>query len=91
MEKNIVAVVLIVAFLAIGAYLFVNTDTGGNIVSVNGVSEITTKPDFVSLYLNVETLDNSAQKSEEENSQITNEIMDSLIELGFEKDEIEII
>ena len=79
MEKNIVAVVLVVALLAIGAYLVVNTDTGGNVVSVSGVSEITTKPDFVSLYLNVETLDNSAQKSEEENSQITNEIMESLI------------
>ncbi len=91
MEKNIVAVVLVVALLAIGAYLVVNTDTGGNVVSVSGVSEITTKPDFVSLYLNVETLDNSAQISEEENSQITEEIMSSLTKLGFAKDEIETI
>jgi uncharacterized protein len=90
-EKNTVFVILVVTFLAIGAYVFVNLPTGSTseTISVQGISEIITKPDLAVLYLNIETLDESAKKSEQENAEITKDVMDALSDLGFEDTEIE--
>ncbi len=89
MEKNVVFVILIIAFLGIGAYLFVNTDMVGKTVSVGGNSEITTNADFVSLYFSIETLEDSAKESEDGNAEISEAVMSELRSLGFGDDEIE--
>lgn len=91
MESKVwVFTVLLVAFMAIGAYVFVNSDVGtGQTVSVSGISEITSKPDFVSVIISVETLDMSAEESKNENSEISEDVISSLKDLGFSEDEIE--
>jgi len=87
--KNTVFVILVIALLAIGAYLFVNVDSSGNTISVNGDSEVKTKADFVGLYLSIETLENSAQESESNNAEISEAVMSQLRALGFEDEDIE--
>ena len=87
--KTGVFIALVIALIAIGAYVVVNLDTTGNTVSVTGNSEVTTQPDLVALYFSAETLDNSAQVSEADNAEIAEAVMVGLRALGFRDDEIE--
>ena len=86
LENNVVMVILVIAFLAIGSYLVVNLDTNTQTVSVSGISEITSEPDLVVIYLSIETLENSAQAAEDKNSEISDNVMNELRKLGLEND-----
>ena len=91
-SKNLTFVILVVAFLAIGAYLFVNTDNSAtNTVSVQGISEIKAKPDVTMLYVNIETLNKSAKDSEKANSEISSRVDNTLRELGFDDEDIQTV
>ena len=46
--KNAVLVILVVALLAVGAYVYTNTGFQRETVSVSGNSEIMAQPDLVS-------------------------------------------
>ncbi|MEA3329130.1 MAG: SIMPL domain-containing protein [Nanoarchaeota archaeon] len=93
MESKIwVFVVLMIAFFSIGAYVFVNSDFDkGNVISVGGNSEITSMPDLVSVYISIETLEDSAEDSKNENAEISEEVMSALRKLNFKDDEIETV
>ncbi|MEM3074407.1 MAG: SIMPL domain-containing protein [Candidatus Pacearchaeota archaeon] len=91
MDNKIAFVILAVAILIVGAYLYVNTSSNENTISVSGNSEITAKPEFTSIYVNIETSDKSAQQSQEKNSEISNKIIDLLEDSGFKKGDIETI
>src|SRR3989344_2954334 len=90
LENNVVMVILVIAFLAIGSYLVVNLDTNTQTVSVSGISEITSEPDLAVIYLSIETLENSAQAAEDKNSEITDNVINELKKLGL-GDEVESI
>ncbi|MEK6878181.1 MAG: SIMPL domain-containing protein [Nanoarchaeota archaeon] len=87
--KNAVLVILLVAFLLVGAYVFVNSDMEQNVISAQGSAEITTEPEIVSVYISIETLNDSAQISKDENAEITDNVITELIKLGFDRDEIQ--
>ncbi len=92
--KNAVFVILLVAFLAIGSYVVVNTPNlglGKQTISVIGNSEASAIPDIVSVYINIETLDKSADDSKNANSDITDKVIRELKYLGFRESEIETI
>jgi len=88
MDNKIIAGVIIIAILIVGGYLFY---TSGPIVSAQGFSSLSVKPDEVSVYMNVETRDNSAQEAKDKNVELTDKLVESLIDLGFKKEEIQLI
>ncbi|MEM3113374.1 MAG: SIMPL domain-containing protein [Candidatus Pacearchaeota archaeon] len=87
--KIIVFAILLVAILAIGAYLYVNSPQTSNIISVRGNSELSAKPDLVSVYISIETLNSSAEISKNTNSEISEQVLRELRYLGFDDSEIE--
>ncbi len=91
MEKTWVFVILLVAFLSIGAYLIVNNPIEKQIINVNGNAEVKSMPDFVSVYVSIETLEDSAEDSKNQNAEISEDVMQVLRELNFKEDEIETI
>ena len=92
LDKNFALVILVVAVMAIGAYLYVNAPlVSGETISVSGQSEITTMPDFVSVYILIETNNSSAQSAKDRNSEISEKVMDELRRLGFSNDEIQTV
>jgi uncharacterized protein len=91
MEKTWVFVVLLVAFLSIGAYVVVNNPVERQIINVNGNAEIETMPDFVSVYISIETLAESAEDSKNQNAEISKEVMQALREMNFQDSEIETV
>jgi uncharacterized protein len=91
-SKVWVFVVLLVAFFSIGAYVFVNSNpVSGQTISVSGNSELTSMPDFVSVYISIETLENDAEDSKNKNAEITEDVMTALKSLNFESEEIETV
>jgi len=83
MNKGFVAVILVIALIAVGAYIYVNAFSTAKTVSVSGISELKSEADFVSIYFSVETLNESAQKSQDENFKISNEVIGALEDLGI--------
>ncbi len=89
--KNVALVVLVIALLGIGSYLYINTSFDRQTISVSGNSEIDVKPDFVSVYINIENNDKSAQVAKDQNSLTSSKVVEGLKSLGFKDDEIETI
>jgi uncharacterized protein len=91
-EKILALVVLIVAVMSVGAYIFVNSPASGEpSVSVSGNSEITSMPDFVSIYINIETNSSSAELAKDENANITEKVLLELKKLNFKDSDIQTI
>lgn len=61
----------------------------GETVTVDGVSEILVMPDLVTVYLNVETLEQSANVAKDVNAEIVAKVKDALIAAGFSRDDFE--
>ena len=91
MEKYTASVILIVALIVVGAYLFVNFQgvDNTNIISVSGISEIKTDPEIVSVYVSIETLNDSAEISKNENAEISQEVINKLVASGIDKKDIQ--
>jgi hypothetical protein len=89
--KNAVLVILVVALLAVGAYVYTNTGFQRETVSVSGNSEVFSQPDLVSVYISVETTNLSAEDSKNANSEISKKVAEELGSLGFEDSEIETV
>ncbi len=88
-DKNIALGILVVLVIGIGAYVYVNTDASGENISVSGNSEISSMPDFASVYILVSTLNDSAEKAKDENAEISEKVLDELDYLGFGEGEVE--
>ncbi|HLD98064.1 MAG TPA: SIMPL domain-containing protein [Candidatus Nanoarchaeia archaeon] len=89
--KNTTLVILVVALLAVGAYVFVNTSFDKQVISVTGNAEISAKPELVSVYISVETTNSSAEDSKNENSRISEDVIRELRFLGFKDSDIETV
>lgn len=91
-DKNLVLVILVVAFFAVASYVFVNLPQGqGQVITVSGTSEAITMPDFASVYISIETTNLSAQDARDVNAKISERVMDALDALNFKADEIETV
>jgi uncharacterized protein YggE len=96
MEKGVkitivVAVTLIILVLLIGfgIYSLIPDTVKGQTVNVEGSSIIKVDPNVVSIYFNIETSGNTSQEANEANSVIADNLLFSLVRLGFEKKSLE--
>ena len=87
--KNSVLVILLVAFLIVGAYVFVNNKGTEQVITSQGSAEITSKPDFVQVYVNIETVNDSAQDAKDANAEVSDKVITGLVKLGFDRKDIE--
>ena len=89
LDKNSVLVILVIAFLVVGAYVFLNFGKSEQVISSQGTSEITADPDHVLVYISIETKNSSADGAKDANAVISDEVITELVKLGFDRDEIE--
>lgn len=91
MNKTVI-LVLIIAIFVIGFLFRDNLGFGEKTkVTTQGQSELTTDPDFVSVYFLIETLNDSAQIAKDENAEISEEVLSGLLELSLKKEDIETV
>jgi|SRR3989344_5091085 len=88
--RNAMFVILAVALLVVGAYLYVNVPSGmENTITVQGSSELEVIPDLVNVWILVETSNTTAEGAKDANAVITEKVTSALMAQGFSKDEIE--
>ncbi|MFH0808748.1 MAG: SIMPL domain-containing protein [archaeon] len=80
-----VAVIVIVMLVMNMLSGFSSSET----ITVEGVSEISVMPDRLSVYLNVETLEASANVAKDKNAEIVAKVKDALIAAGFDREDFE--
>ena len=88
MDNKIIIGIVIVAILIVGGYIYFNT---GPVVSAQGVASIKAMPDEVSVNVNVETRDKTAQLAQETNKKISDKLLVELIRIGYDRDELKFV
>lgn len=96
-KSNILFTLLVAGLLAVCILLALNpkpinvttNDAAGNAISVTGNSELTVQPDKAELYIMIDTTENTAQRSKDNNADIADDVMAALKEEGVKKDDIE--
>lgn len=86
----IIAVTLIVLAL-IGVYTAfqLSPSAQSNVITANGMSEITVVPDKVSLYFNVETKGADSKTANDKNAEIVDNLITALVKQGFNRADIQ--
>ncbi len=87
MKKNILKLILglLVILLVVGCIPQPDQRT----INTNGQASMSVEPDQAVVYVAIETLEESADESKDENSRITDEIYAALYKIGIERDNIE--
>jgi uncharacterized protein YggE len=80
------AVILIIALVAL--FLFKPVNFSSNTIQVQGHGQVKVIPDLVSIYFNIETKGVNASEASDKNSKIYDQIISSMIALGFSEKEI---
>ena len=80
----IVCAVLVLALIGVGIFYQSNASN----VNVAGNSQVKAVPDLVSVYFNIETSAETAKEAKDNNSEIFDKVLNTLIGLGFERKEI---
>lgn len=88
MKNKIIIGIVIVAVLIVGLYVVFNT---GPVVSATGSSSIKAMPDEVSVNVNIETRNLTAQDAQEANKIISEKLLAELIKLGYNKEELKFV
>lgn len=88
MGNKILIGIIIIAIVVIGAYLYSNS---GPVVSAQGFASIKVIPDEVSVNINVETRNLTAQDAQLQNQEISDKLLIELIKLGYGKDELKFV
>lgn len=80
---------LVVLVVAVTALLVFNPFTNtSNTINVQGVGEVKANPDIISVYFNIDTKGVNASEASDKNSKIYDQLISSLIALGFNENEI---
>ena len=82
----IVVGVLVTVFGIIGA---VNSVADRQTISATGEATISVVPDVVKIYFNIETTADTSKEAKDENTEITDKVVEALIAEGFERSDIE--
>lgn len=96
MTQKISNSVLITLIILIGIFIFsaaamvyLNSTVYAKTVSSTGISTIKVMPDLISIYFNVQTDGKTSSEANDKNSEITNKMKNSLLDLDFEEKEIQ--
>jgi len=88
MNNKVLVIIIAIAVVLVGGYLLYNS---GPVVSAQGSSSIKASPDEVSVYINVETKNQSAQGAQEMNKEISDKLLFELVKIGFDRDELKFV
>ena len=89
MDNKTIITVLVIAIILIGGYIAFNTSAA--VVSAQGNSVIEAKPDKVSININIEAREDTAQKAKDAHDKILDNLVLNLLKLGIAKDEIKTV
>ena len=91
-NKNVVVLIVVLAIILVITGFFKYLNSGENAkITTNGRSEIKSPSDYVSVYIIVETLNDSAQIAKDKNAEISENVLTALLKTGLEKKDIETI
>jgi uncharacterized protein YggE len=80
----IIGAVILLALIGVGIFYNMSAST----VSAFGKSEIKATPDKVVVYFNVQTKGENASEAKDKNAEIVDNVLTSIIKLGFERKDI---
>lgn len=92
MEKSVkITLIIMVGILLLVVIILANFSTASNTINSNGYSEIEVMPDVISIYFNVETKSATSKVAEDANSEISNKLVDDLVNRGYLREEIQTV
>jgi uncharacterized protein len=77
-----------IVLIALGFLILASPVSGNEALNVQGIATVEAMPDLVSVYFNAETNAESAQEAKDLNSEITNEVISNLLDLGIARENI---
>lgn len=80
--------IVIVAILVVAGYLYFNA---GPVVSAQGFASIKAVPDEVSVNVNIETRNLTAQGAQESNKEISEKLLIELVKIGYDRNELKFV
>ncbi len=91
MDKSVQTTLIIVIGVLILALVIINSAKSSytNTISVAGVATVKAFPDLVGIYFSVDTQGETANEAGDKNSEIVQNLTDSLVALGFDEEEIQ--
>jgi uncharacterized protein YggE len=88
MDNRITIAVIITAILIVGGFVMYNT---GATVSAQGSGSVKVVPDLVSVNINVETRNSTAELANEQNKQISDQLLVELVKIGFDLNDLKFV
>ena len=86
-NKAIIAIVII-AILVVAGFIIYN---GGPVVSATGTSDLKVSPDIVSVNINIQSINDTAQDAQVEVNRVSEDLLVQLIKIGFNRDELKFV
>ena len=87
----IAGTLILLALIGVYTAFQLSPNAQTNIITANGMAEVTAVPDRVGIYFNVETKGTDSKEANEKNSEITDTLITALVKEGFERKEIQTI
>lgn len=88
MDNRITIAIIIAAILIVGGFIMYNT---GPTIQAQGSASIDVVPDIVSVNINVETRNSTAELANEQNKEISEKLLFELVRIGFDMDELKFV
>lgn len=82
-------IILTILVLAILGFYVINPVSANETIRSDGISTVTVTPDRISVYFNVETSGETAKEAKDSNTEVTEKVINALINEGFERKDIE--
>jgi len=82
---------VLLALIGVWAAFQLSPYSQTNIITANGMAEVSVVPDKVGLYFSVETKGNDSKSANDANSEITDDLITALVKEGFERKDIQTI
>lgn len=83
-------VILVLTIIIISGFIFYQSidNSPKQTVNVKGQAEISALPDIITIYLNVQTNASTAKEAKDENSEISDKVINSLVNSGIQREKI---
>ncbi len=89
-QTNIIFLMLVLSFVLFFTGCTQNvSDPTQNTISATGIGTTDILPDEVKVYMSVETTDDTAEKSEQENARISDKVRDELFAIGISASDVQ--